>query len=62
MIGGGAESFSATGVRFRKLNSDLFRATLGFDAGDLEATTNDGTKLELFNVIFVVARCKLSRS
>ena len=53
LIGGGAESFSATGVRFRKLNSDLFRATLGFDAGDLEATTNDGTKLELFNVILV---------
>jgi len=53
LIGGGAESFNATGLRFHKLNSDLFRATLGFDAGDLEATTADGTKLELFNVIFV---------
>ena len=53
LIGGGAESFNATGLRFHKLNSDLFRATLGFDAGDLEATTSDGTKLELFNVIFV---------
>ena len=53
LIGGGAASFNATGLRFQKLKSDLFRATLGLDAGDLEATTADGTKLELFNVIFV---------
>ena len=53
LIGGGAESFNANGLRFQKLKSDLFRATLGFDAGDLEATTADGAKIELFNVIFV---------
>ena len=38
---------------FQKLKSDLFRAALGFDAGDLEATTADGAKVEMFNVIFV---------
>lgn len=53
LIGDGEESFNANGLRFQKLKSDLFRAALGFDAGDLEATTGDGTKLELFNVIFV---------
>jgi hypothetical protein len=53
LIGGGAESFNANGLRFQKLKSDLFRATVGFDAGDLEATTADGAKIELFNVIFV---------
>ncbi len=52
LIGGGAESFNANGLRFQKLKSDLFRATVGFDAGDLEATTVDGAKIELFNVIF----------
>jgi hypothetical protein len=53
LIGGGAESFNANRLRFQKLKSDLFRATVGFDAGDLEATTADGAKIELFNVIFV---------
>jgi hypothetical protein len=52
-IGGGAESFNTNGLRFQKLNSDLFRAVLGFDAGDLEATTAAGTKIEIPNVIFV---------
>jgi hypothetical protein len=53
LIGGGAESINANGLRFQKLKSDLFRAILGFDAGDLEATTVGGVKIELFNVILV---------
>jgi hypothetical protein len=53
LIGGGAESFNTNGLRFQKLKSDLFRATVGFDAGDLEAKTADGATIELFNVIFV---------
>jgi len=53
LIGGGAESFNANRLRFQKLKSDLFRATVGFDAGDLEATTPGGAKIELFNVTFV---------
>jgi hypothetical protein len=52
-IGGGAESFNTNGLRFQKLNSDLFRAVLGFDAGDLEATTAAGAKIDIPNVIFV---------
>jgi hypothetical protein len=52
-IGGGAKSFNANELRFRKLNSDLFRAVLGFDAGDLEATTTAGAKIDIPNVIFV---------
>jgi hypothetical protein len=52
-IGGGAESFNTNGLRFQKLNSDFFRAALGFDAGDLEATTAAGAKINIPNVIFV---------
>jgi len=38
-IGGGAESFDTNALRFRKLNSDFFRAVLGFGAAELEATS-----------------------
>jgi hypothetical protein len=53
LIGGGAQTFNANGLRFQKLNSDLFRATLGLNAGDLQAITGDGARIALSNVIFV---------
>ncbi len=55
LIGGGAESFDTNGLRFQKLSSDLFRAMLGFGAGDLKATMagEHGAPIELTNVIFV---------
>jgi hypothetical protein len=55
LIGGGAESFDTNGLRFQKLSSDLFRAILGFGAGDLKATTTGerGATIELPNVVFV---------
>ena len=54
-IGGGAESFDTNGLRFQKLSSDLFRAVLGFGAGDLTATASGsrGATIEISNVIFV---------
>jgi len=53
-IGGGAESFDTNGLRFQKLSSDLFRAALGFGAGDLTATAagNRGATIGISNVIF----------
>jgi hypothetical protein len=55
LIGGGAESFDTNGLRFQKLSSDFFRASLGLGAGDLKATTTGerGTTIEIPNVIFV---------
>lgn len=54
LIGGGAVSFDTNGLRFQKLSSDLFRATLGFGAGDLKATAagGGGVAIELSNVVF----------
>ena len=52
VIGGGAESFDTNGLRFQKLSSDFFRATLGLGAGDLRATAARAT-IEIPNVIFV---------
>jgi hypothetical protein len=58
LIGGGAESFDTNGLRFQKLSSDFFRATLGFGAGDLKATMagEHGAAIELTNVIFVESK------
>ena len=55
LIGGGAESFDTNGLRFQKLSSDLFRAMLGFDAGNPKATMagERGAAIELPNVISV---------
>lgn len=53
LIGGGADSFSAVGLRFQKQRSDLFRAAVGFGAGDLSATpTGDRGTIEIPNVVF----------
>jgi hypothetical protein len=54
-IGGGAHSFSTSTLRFEKLNSDLFRTTLGLGAGDLRATGagDHGRVIDMPNVIFV---------
>jgi hypothetical protein len=62
LIGGGAESFNANGLRFQKLNSDLFRATLGIDAGDLEAITATVQGLNCPTSSSSAARYKPSRS
>ncbi len=52
-IGGGAESFSTTGLRFQKLKSDLFRAAVGLGAGDLSATPlGDHETIDIPNVLF----------
>jgi hypothetical protein len=53
LIGGGAESFDTSGLHFQKLNSDFFRAALGFGAGDLRATAagDRGTTIDIPNVI-----------
>lgn len=55
IIGGGAESFDTNGLRFQKLNSDFFRAFLGFGAGDLKVTAagERGGLIEIANVMFV---------
>jgi len=55
LIGGGSESFDTNGLRFVKLNSDFFRATLGLGAGDLRATAagGQGATIDIPNVIFV---------
>jgi hypothetical protein len=53
LIGGGAESYDANGLRFQKLSSDPFRTTLGFGAGDLKVTAAGGRTIEIPNVIFV---------
>ena len=55
MIGGGAQSFDTNGLRFQKLSSDIFRAILGFGAGDIKATMagDRAAAIELPNVIFV---------
>ena len=55
LIGGGAESLDTNGLRFQRLSSDLFRAILGFGAGDLKATMSGerGASIELPNVMFV---------
>jgi hypothetical protein len=55
LIGGGADSFDTNGLRFQKLSSDFFRATLGLGAGDLKATAagEHGATIEIPNVIFV---------
>lgn len=60
LIGGGAESFDTNGLRFQKLSADLFRAMLGFGAGDLKATIGGdrGSAIELPNVIFVDRKVK----
>jgi hypothetical protein len=53
LIGGGSESFDTNGLRFQKLSSDLFRAALGFGAGDLKAIAagERGASIEIPNVI-----------
>lgn len=55
LIGGGAESFDTSGLRFERLESDFFRAVLGFGAGDLKATTtaSGGATIDIPNVILV---------
>lgn len=55
LIGGGAESFDTNGLRFQKLSSDFFRATLGFGSGDLQATVAGERRaaIEIPNVILV---------
>ncbi len=59
-IGGGAESFDTNGLRFERLESDFFRAVLGFGAGDLKATTpgSDGATIEIPHVVFVKRKVK----
>ena len=52
LIGGGAESFDANGLRFQKLSSDFFRTALGLGVGDLKATAPGGREIEIPNVIF----------
>jgi hypothetical protein len=53
LIGGGAESLDTNALRFQKLSSDLFRATLGWGAGDLQVTGvgQPGSTLYLPNVL-----------
>jgi hypothetical protein len=60
LIGGGAESFDTNALRFQKLNSDFFRATLGFGAGDLQATGagQPGAPLDMTNVLFANRKVK----
>src|SRR5262249_36505168 len=59
-IGGGAESFDTNALRFSKLNSDFFRAVLGFGAGEMEATGpgQPGEPLRLPNVPFANRKVK----
>lgn len=60
LIGGGAESFDTNALRFQKLNSDLFRAALGFGAGELQATGSGqpGEPLHMPNVLFANRKVK----
>jgi hypothetical protein len=60
LIGGGAESFDTNALRFQKLSSDFFRATLGFGAGDLQATGGGqpGAPLHMTNVLFAGRKVK----
>ena len=55
LIGGGAESFDSSGLRFQKHSSDFFRTVLGLGAGDLMTTVagSGGTTIEIPNVVFV---------
>ena len=60
LIGGGAESFDTNALRFQKLSSDLFRAALGFGAGDLQVTGagQTGAPLNMPNVLFADRKVK----
>src|ERR1700745_3475804 len=62
LIGGGAESYDTTALRFQKLSSDLFRVILGFGSGDLQVTGvgqapgRAGETITLYNVLFADRR------
>jgi hypothetical protein len=60
LIGGGAESFDTNVLRFQKLNSDFFRAAIGFGAGELQAIGpgQPGEPLHMPNVLFANRKVK----
>jgi hypothetical protein len=53
LIGGAAESFDTNALRFQKLSSDLFRASLGLGSGDLQVVGAGPAPMHMSNVLFV---------